>query len=153
MTANTFGHAAERRRRIATIASVLAAEFAVLGMRQYGAIRHLPDVPLRGFDANAVTTASSAYPLGIPDSALAVSGLGVIIGLASARGTVRARYGRWLDGVLVVATGLGACGAVYYLDDMLRKQRRICIYCVAGAVGFFTMFVSATRVCTRGRDP
>jgi uncharacterized membrane protein len=128
------------RRRVATIASVLAAEFAVLGMRQFGAIRRLPDVPLPGFDANAVTTAPNAYPLGIPDSAIAVSGLGAIVALATTGGALRRRHGKWLDRGLATATTIGMASAAYYLDNMIRRQRRICIYCVVGAVGFAAMF-------------
>ena len=48
------------RRRIAALAGALAADFAVIGMRQYGAIRKLPDLPLRGFDSNAVITSPAA---------------------------------------------------------------------------------------------
>lgn len=139
------GDGTTTRRRLATIASVLAAEFAVLGMRQFGAIRRLPDVPLPLFDANAVTTAPSAYPLGIPDSAIAVSGLGAIIALATTGGPLRLRHAKWLDRGLVAATAIGASSAAYYLQDMIRRQRRICIYCVMGAIGFGAMLALSVR--------
>ena len=112
------------RRKIAAIAALLAAELSLLGMRQYAVIRRLPDVPLRGFDANAVTTSRAAYPLGVPDSSLAVVGAGALIALATAGGT------RTGAGVLV-----GYSGAIIYALEMVR-MRRICLYCMASTAGF-----------------
>ncbi len=127
------------RRRIAAIAGALAADFAVIGMRQYGAIKNLPDLPIRGFDSNAVITSPAAYPAGIPDGALAVAGLGGIIALATAGGSKRSGRSRWFDRALYGALAIGAAGAAHYLDEMIRKQRRLCAYCIVGAAGFFAM--------------
>ena len=128
--------ALRRRRTIATIAAFLAAEFALLGLRQYGVIRRLPDVPLPGFDANAITTARAAYPFGIPDTALAVIGCGSLIALATAGG--RSGRSRWLDRGLVAGVAAGALGAVVYLAQMV-KLRRVCAYCVTGAAGLLAL--------------
>jgi uncharacterized membrane protein len=137
------------RRRIAAIAAGLAADFALIGMRQYGVIRKLPDPPGRAFDSNAVITSRSAYPLGIPDSALAVTGLGAIIALATARGSKRSGRGAWLDKLLAGAVGIGAAGATYYLFEMIVRQRRLCAYCLVGAAGFYAM-VPALRHVLKG---
>lgn len=126
------------RRKIAAIAALLAAEFAVLGMRQYGVIRRLPDLPLRGFDANAVTTSRAAYPLGIPDASLAVAGAGALIALATAGGGRRSGRAPLLDLALGAATGVGAVSALVYFAQMVR-QRRVCIYCIAGTAGFLSL--------------
>lgn len=131
----------QRRRRIAQIAALLAAEFGVIGMRQYGAIRRLPDLPVRGFDSNAVITSRAAYPFGIPDAALAVTGAGAIIALATARG---ARRSPWLDLALGAGIAGGAAGALVYLGAMV-KQRRACAYCFAGASGFLSLVPLAAR--------
>ncbi|CAN5812087.1 hypothetical protein BH11MYX3_BH11MYX3_20870 [soil metagenome] len=124
------------RRTVAAVAAGLVVDFALIGMRQYGVIRHLPDPP--GFDSNAVTTSRAAYPLGIPDSALALVGLGGIIALATARGTARTGRPPMFDIGLGVATAVGAGGATYFLNTM-RRQRRICAYCLVGAAGMFAM--------------
>ena len=131
------------RRRIAALAAGLAADFALIGMRQYGVIKKLPDLPLPGFDSNRVMTSRAAYPFGIPDSALAVTGLGGIIALATARGAPRAR---WLDKLLGAAVAIGAAGATYYLYQMIVRERRLCAYCLAGAAGFYAMVPPARRV-------
>ena len=130
--------ALRRRRTIATIAAGLAAELAVVGLAQYGVLRRVPDLPVRGFDSNAVIRSRAAYPFGIPDSTLAVAGCGAIIALATARGSARTGRSRWFDLALAAATTIGAAGAVYYLDQM-RRQRRLCAYCLATAAGFAAM--------------
>jgi uncharacterized membrane protein len=130
------GASLSARRRIAAIAAGLAADFALIGMRQYGVIEKLPDLPIRPFDSNAVITSRSAYPVGIPDSALAVTGLGAIIALATARGAPRPKI---LDALLSGAVIAGAAGATFYLYEMIVRQRRLCAYCLAAAAGFYAM--------------
>ena len=134
------------RRRIATLAGLLAADFALVGMYQYGAIRRLPDVPVPGFDADAVMTAPSAYPFGIPDAAVALVGLGGIIALATAGGSERTGRPRALDTALGVAVLGGTAASVYFVDDMVRRRKRLCAYCLGAAVGFFAMLPLAARL-------
>ncbi len=132
------GESLSARRRIAALAAGVAANFALIGMRQYGVIRRLPDPPGRWFDSNAVLTSRAAYPFGVPDSALAVIGLGGIIGLATARGSKRTGRPKIFDKLLAGAVGIGVAGTVYYLRELVR-QRRLCAYCLASATGFFAM--------------
>lgn len=136
------GAALRARRTVAVIAAGLAVDFAIIGMRQYGVIRHLPDLPVRGFDSNAVTTSRAAYPFGIPDSALALVGLGGIIALATAKGSEATGRSAWFDVALGAATAIGAGGALYYLNIM-RRERALCAYCMIGSAGMFTMAVIA----------
>jgi uncharacterized membrane protein len=143
------GESLSARRRIAAIAAGLAADFALIGMRQYGVVRSLPDLPGRTFDSNAVITSPAAYPFGIPDSAIVVTGLGGIIALATARGSKRSGRAAWLDKLLAGAVAIGAAGATYYLYEM-GKQRRLCAYCLAGAAGFYAM-VPALRHVLAGK--
>jgi uncharacterized membrane protein len=143
------GQGLSARRRIAAIAAGLAADFALIGMRQYGVIKNLPDLPGRTFDSNAVITSPAAYPLGIPDSAVVVTGLGGIIALATARGSRRTGRAAWLDKLLAAAVGIGAAGATLYLYEMIVRQRRLCAYCLVGATGFYAM-VPALRHVLKG---
>jgi len=137
------------RRRIAALAGGLAAHFAILGMRQYGVIRHLPDPPIRGFDSNGVLTSRAAYPLGIPDSALAVTGLGAVIALATAGGS--SARPRWLDRLLGLGAAGGAAGAVYYLAQMVA-QKRACAYCIVSAAGMFAIAGMTARGLSASRS-
>ena len=138
------------RRRIAAIAGLVAAEFAVVGMRQYGVIRRLPDVPSRAFDSNAVTTSRAAYPLGVPDAAVAVAGCGALIALATARGSARTGRPRALDIALGAAIGVGALATVAYLGVM-AKQKKLCAYCLAASTGLLSLVPIAIAGARRSR--
>lgn len=136
------------RRRIAAVAALLAAEFGVIGMRQYGMIRHLPDPPIRGFDSDAVTTSRAAYPFGVPDASFAIIGAGLVIALATARGSQRSGRTAWLDLALGAAIAGSSVGAVFYAAQMVR-QKRACVYCIVGAAGFFSLVPLAARGVAR----
>ncbi|MEP6860814.1 MAG: vitamin K epoxide reductase family protein [Deltaproteobacteria bacterium] len=142
------GEGLRARRTVAAIAAGLAVDFAIIGMHQYGVIRSLPDLPVRGFDSNAVTTSSAAYPFGIPDSALALAGLGGIIALATAGGSASTGRPPLFDVALGAATAIGAGGALYYLNTM-RRERTLCAYCLVGSVGMFAMAAIAAPAAVR----
>jgi uncharacterized membrane protein len=120
-------------------------------MRQYGVIRHLPDPPIRGFHSDAVLTSRAAYPFGVPDSALAVSGLGAVIALATAGGSERSGRPRWLDGMLGLGAAGGAAGAMYYLREMI-VQKRWCAYCLVSAAGMFAIAGMTARGLSAARS-
>ncbi len=135
-----------RRRTIAGIAAGLAAELALIGMRQYGVIRRLPDLP--GFDSDAVVTSRAAYPLGIPDASLAVIGAGAIIALATAGGTRAAGRSRWHDLALGASVTVGAGSALVYLANM-AKLHKVCGYCLVGTAGFLSLVPLVARGAVR----
>jgi uncharacterized membrane protein len=135
-------HWLQRRRTISMIAGLLATEFAIIGMRQYGVIRRLPDPP--GFDSNAVVTSHAAYPLGIPDATLAVVGAGALMATALAGGTAQSGRPRWLDLALGAGIFGGVVGAGIYVREMVRLKRA-CAYCIVGASGFASLVPLAAR--------
>ena len=59
---------AARERALLLLSALGAANMAAISLRQLGAIRHLPDPPLRGFDADRVTVDREAWIFGIPDA-------------------------------------------------------------------------------------
>lgn len=133
------------RRRVTRLAALVSMEFGVLGLQQFGVIRRLPDLPFRGFDANAVMRAPAAYPFGVPDTVFATLGTAAIAVLARRRA----------DRLLGVASVVGAGAAAYYLTNMAVVQRRVCVYCVAASIGLFTLAAwslpLAARALTRNR--
>jgi uncharacterized membrane protein len=91
-----------------------------------------------------VTTSRAAYPLGVPDAALAVIGTGALIALATAGGTRRSGRSPWLDLALGAGVSTGGAGALFYLGQMVRL-RRVCVYCIGGAAGFLSLVPLAAR--------
>jgi uncharacterized membrane protein len=121
-------------RRIATLASLIGIEFLVVGLRQLGVIRRVPDLPVRGFDSNAVITSPAAHPFGVPDAPVAAALSATIAALAARR-----RPGPITEVALAGAVLAGAGGALYYLREMFFRQKRLCIYCLVAASGLLAL--------------
>ena len=123
-----------RRRGVVGLSLVGAVNMTLIALRQLGVIRHLPDPPLPGFDADRVTTSRAAYPLGVPDAPLAVAGLALNVLLARAGGgDDRAARAPWLPVVAAVHAGSQATAAAVYFTLMPTKIKAWCAYCLLGA--------------------
>jgi uncharacterized membrane protein len=128
-----------RRRAIVAIAAVAAADALVVGLRQIGVLRRLPDLPGRIWDSNAIVTSPAAYALGVPDAPVAAAGFCTIAALAGSLGRAAPRTRPAASAALFGAAGAAAAGAAIYLWVMLRKQRRLCPYCLTTAVASFAL--------------
>jgi uncharacterized membrane protein len=102
-------------------------------LRQFGVIKHLPDPPLPGFDADKVTLSPQAFPFGIPDGPIGLAAFGATLILARAGPDDRAHTQPWLALASgAVAAGL-AGGATYYVTQMQVTVKAWCAYCLATA--------------------
>jgi uncharacterized membrane protein len=95
---------------------------------QTGVLRRLPSPPLPGSDSERVALDGTAYPLGIPDGAIALAGFALNVPLAAFGGTDRARTHPWvvLLSAAKSALDLGICA--FYLSQMPTRMRAWCIY-------------------------
>lgn len=118
---------------IAALSAVGAANMALGSLRQLGVIQHLPDLPIRGFDSNAVIVSRPAFALGIPDAPVAFTGLVANIPLAFAGGPDRARTRPWIPLVVTAKAVVEASVAAWYLVQMRRQVHAWCAYCLLGA--------------------
>jgi uncharacterized membrane protein len=144
-----------RRRWIARLSALALVDTALVALRQLGAIRHLPDVPGRLIDSNAVTTSLPAYLLGTPDAAVAAGSYAFnLIAAGAVRTSRTGRRALWP--LLLVANTLGgAAGAAAYLWNMMIRRKRLCLYCIAAIAMNFTLLPLAALECRaalRGQD-
>lgn len=122
-----------RRRAIAVVSAVAAANMAVIGSKQLGFVHHLPDPPIRGFHADRVTAAPEACIFGIPDAPLAVLSLAANIPIALAGGGTRAVEHPWLP-LAAASKSLAEAGiAGWYFVQMPTREHAWCAYCIFGA--------------------
>lgn len=123
----------QQLRRIAVLSSVGLADFIPISLYQLGVIRHLPDPPGRIFDSDRINSSKDAQIAGIPDgvvSLLTYSATVSVAGVALAN-RIKPGLARLLLGGLLVGQ---AAGAGYYLFNMATVQRKVCPYCVTGAL-------------------
>ncbi len=121
------------RRRIAAIAAVGLVDFSVISLFQMGYIKHLPDLPGKIFDSDSVNSSKDAELLGMPDAPLSLVGYATTIAVAAA-GNTEGKYTKYLDLLLGGIVVGQAYGAGHYLYRMVTVQKKVCMYCVAGAL-------------------
>jgi uncharacterized membrane protein len=122
-----------RRRTIAALASAGLADFAVISLYQMGAIRHLPDPPIRAFDSDRVNASTKAYALGVPDGTTGALLYAAELVLSAFGGSRKSGRPLAASALLAGAAAVGAGAAVYYLWDMFARERRACAYCLVGS--------------------
>lgn len=124
---------AKERRKLIALSALGLVDFSIISLYQTGVIRHLPDIPLPIFDSNKVNAAKDAYQFGVPDGPVSAVVYGLTMVMASASGTDKANRSPLFDVALGATVAGNAGGALYYLYDMVFKQKKICLYCVTGA--------------------
>jgi len=140
----------QSRRQIAALAALGLVDFSLISLFQMGYIKELPDLPGELFDTKKVNTAKDAVLLGLPDGVISLGGYTATIILAMAA-TKYKKQSRLLDLALAGVVLGQAAGAAQYLVNMTFVQKKICIYCLAGAAINFTA-LSPLRRLFRFRD-
>jgi uncharacterized membrane protein len=148
---NDHSSSLDRRRRIQLLSGLGLIGSVLVELRQIGVIRHLPDLPWKIFDANAVTTSEKAYDLGIPDAALANLNLALISILASWGANQKLYRQKWMSKMLLGIVALNGAAATMYLLNMILRQKKICMYCL-GAAGISYLFVPLAWAEVRERE-
>lgn len=123
----------ENRRDIAALAAAGLADFSLISLLQMGYFKKLPDLPGKVFDTVKVNTSKDAVIMGLPDGVISLGAYAATIFLAMA-GTRFKKRSRLLDLALGGVVLGQAVGAVQYLYKMAFVQKKVCVYCVTGAV-------------------
>lgn len=123
-----------RRRNIIRLSALGILDFTIISLYQTGIIRSLPDLPGRIFDSNKVNASPDAYIMGAPDGPVSLGAYALNMVLAAAGGTEKTGRKPFFD-LAVGALVLGnAAGAAHFMWNMVTKQKKVCLYCVAGAL-------------------
>jgi len=130
---NDYSDDLDRRRKIICLSAIGLVDFSIISLYQTGVIKKLPDLPFPIFDSNKVNASESAYQFGVPDGPISATVYGLTMALAAAGGSENASRKPIFDVLLGGAIAGNAAGGVYYLYDMIFKQKKICLYCVTGA--------------------
>jgi hypothetical protein len=89
--------ALHRRRTVAGLVMVTLSSLGLVALYQLGILRHLPEPPLPGLNAEKVNGSAEAYrTLATPDAVLGLGSYAVTLGLAAMGGRDRAQLRPWL---------------------------------------------------------
>jgi uncharacterized membrane protein len=124
----------QTRRKIVGLSAFGLLDFAFLSLYQSGIIKKLPDLPFPAFDSNKVNASPDAYQMGAPDATISAWIYATNMVLSTAGGSEHSGRKPILDLLLGATIAANAAGALYYLYNMAFYQKKICPYCIAGAV-------------------
>jgi uncharacterized membrane protein len=132
------------RRNLIALSIIGLIDFGIISLYQTGIIKKLPDLPGKIFDSNQVNAAKDAYLFGIPDGLISGTVYAVTASLAAA-GVHRRPGAKSVPTDLMLSGAVlgNTLGAGYYLANMAFSQKKICLYCVTGAI---INFISAGLV-------
>jgi uncharacterized membrane protein len=121
------------KRKIILLSAIGLADFAIISLYQTGIIKHLPDIDHPLFDSDKVNASKDAYMFAAPDGPISALAYAATMVLASVGGSNRTGRKPLLDLALGATIAGNAAGALYYLYNMIFKQKKICLYCLTGA--------------------
>ena len=147
------GELLDRRRRSAALSLASIGALGAVAAYQSGVIRHLPEPPLPGVDADTVDASGEAYQLfKTPDAALGVLSSAATLVLAGMGDGRRATERPWLPLALAAKVGLDAVGGLFLTAEQATKHRRFCSWCLtaaAASVAMVPQVVPEARVAWR----
>jgi len=124
-----------RRRRWAAGLTLLASgACTVIAAYQYGLVRHLPEPPLRGLDADRVDASGEAYAVGhTPDTTLALANAAGTLALIGMGAADRAHRHPWVPLLAAAKTAADAAASGWLFAEQVTKHRKVCGWCTLAA--------------------
>jgi len=112
----------------------------IVAAYQTGLIRHLPEPPLRAFDADKVDASDEAYEkFSTPDAILGLGSYAMTMGLAAMGGRNRTRELPLVPLALAAKVAFDVANAAKLSVDQWTKQRAFCFWCLIAAGATFAM--------------
>lgn len=137
LRAGSGGHLTQRR--VVTALSLTgAASMGLITLYQMGIIKHLPELPLPWFDADAVDASAEAYQyLAAPDATIGLTSYSATLLLAAIGGRDRASTKPWLPLTLAAKVALDVANAARLSISQWTKRRAFCMWCLLAAGATF----------------
>jgi uncharacterized membrane protein len=131
-------HSLARRRGIVACGLAAAGAMGVITLYQIGIIKHLPEPPLPGFDADKVDASEEAYSyFKTPDAFIGLGSYAATMGLAAMGAKNRAETQPWLPLVLLAKTTGDAAQAARLTIDQWTQHKAFCFWCLLAAAATF----------------
>ncbi|HJT17840.1 MAG TPA: vitamin K epoxide reductase family protein [Thermoanaerobaculia bacterium] len=126
-----------RRRGIVALSLTASAAMGVIALYQTGIIKHLPEPPLRSFDADRIDASAEAYKrFSTPDSLLGLGSYAMTAGLAAMGGRDRARL---ISLAMAAKVAFDAANAMRLTVVQWKDFRAWCFWCLIAAGATFAM--------------
>jgi uncharacterized membrane protein len=128
----------QQRRGVVVLSLTAMGCMGLITLYQIGILKHLPEPPLPGLDADKVDASTEAYEkFNMPDAVLGAGSYAVTLGLAAMGGEDRARTEPWLPLALAAKAGFDATQAAKLTYDQFAKHKAACSWCLIAAAATF----------------
>ena len=136
------------------IASLIAiGSMGFIALYQMGVIKHLPEPPLSGLDADKVDGSEEAYShLQMGDAFIGLGSYAATMGLAAMGPKNRAKTQPWIPLALATKAGADAAQAAKLTYDQFAKHKAACMWCLLAAAATFVtaaLAIPEARAATR----
>ena len=139
----------EERRGIVCASLTAIGCMGLIALYQMGVIKHLPEPPLPGLDADKVDASDEAYShLQMGDAFIGLGSYAATMGLAAMGGKNRVKEQPWIPLALAAKAGVDALQAAKLTYDQYAKHRAACFWCLVAAAA---TFVTAALVVPEAR--
>lgn len=127
-----------QRRGIVALGLAAAGSMGLIALYQIGILKHLPEPPLPGFDADKVDASEEAYShLQMGDAFIGLGSYAATMGLAAMGAADRAETQPWIPLALLAKTAADAAQAAKLTVDQWTKHRAFCSWCLLAAAATF----------------
>jgi hypothetical protein len=137
------------RRGVIGLSLAAAGSMGLIALYQSGVIRHLPEPPLPGFDADKVDASAEAFErLEVGDAFLGFVSYGVTMTLAAMGPPDRATRQPWIPLALAGKVAFDVANAAKLTVDQWTKHKAFCFWCLLAATATFAtapLVVGETR--------
>lgn len=123
-----------QRRGIVALELVAVGAMGLITLYQMGIIKHLPELPLPGLNADKVDASTEAYSrFSTPDGVLGLGNYAVTMGLAAMGGKDRSQEHPWIPLALAAKVAFDTSQAVRLFFDQKTKYHAFCSWCLLSA--------------------
>ncbi|MGH9357528.1 MAG: vitamin K epoxide reductase family protein [Terriglobia bacterium] len=127
-----------RRRGVVALSLTCIASMGVIALYQMGVLKHVPEPPLPGLDADKVNGSAQAYKyLSAPDAVLGLGSYAATLGLAAMGAPDRDARQPWIPLTLAAKAGFDALLSAKLTLDQVTKYRAFCLWCLLAAGATF----------------
>lgn len=126
-------------RRGIVVASLTAMGcMSLIALYQIGVIKHLPEPPLPGLDADKVDASDEAYShFKMGDAFIGLGSYAATMALAAMGAKDRAKTQPWIPLALAAKTTADAAQAAKLTYDQFAKHKAACLWCLIAAAATF----------------
>jgi uncharacterized membrane protein len=123
-----------QRRGIIALEMVAIGSMGLITLYQMGMLKHLPEPPLPGLDADKVDASAEAYSrFSTPDGVLGIGNYAITLGLAAMGGTDRSKEQPWIPLALAAKVAFDTSQAIRLFFDQKTKYQAFCSWCLLAA--------------------